>query len=175
MMNGKKTSNNDDIIKLILEDHKSLKYGIKILTSEEASDADKQKALKKFINDLVIHSKVEEQSLYDNVVAVKKLRESILEGYEEHALADILVEQLESSGYESEWDDEIGAKAKVLAELVEHHVEEEEEETLPEVRSAFAKHELVELGQIYLAARSQMRDGTANGKKPKNIEITAHH
>lgn len=47
-----------------------------------------------------------------------------IEGDTEHHLADMLVEQLKTETDE----DTFVAKVKVLAEMVEHHIEEEEEE-----------------------------------------------
>jgi hypothetical protein len=46
------------------------------------------------------------------------------------------------------------AKVKVLAELVEHHIEEEEEKNLPKFKRASSAQERDDLGRKYLERRS---------------------
>ncbi len=139
----------ENIITLIKNDHKPLKEGIQILTSDSAKPAQKKSALKKFLVDLKLHAKSEEAALYDNVVDKKEVHDVILEGYEEHAVADLLADELEASNFESDFSDELQAKSKVLAELVKHHVEEEEEEMLADLKKACSEEELVTLGEQY--------------------------
>lgn len=154
-----------NIITLIKEDHKPLKAGIKVLTSEKSSDAEKKKTLKRFLIDLKLHSKAEEMSLYANVMKLEDTRAEALEGFEEHNLADLLGTQLEKSGFESNWTEEIAAKAKVLAELVKHHAEEEEEEMLPDLKEALEREELMRLGALYTEKYKLLKRDLASGKK----------
>jgi hemerythrin-like domain-containing protein len=150
-----------DIIQIIKDDHKPLKAGIKILKSESKSDSEKINALKQFLHDLEVHAKSEERSLYDNTVEEEEVREPILEGYVEHALADLLSTQLKTADFAKNWTDELAAKAKVLAELVEHHIEEEEEEMLPDLRKAADKETLADLGAIYLKHKKEIEAALA--------------
>ena len=145
------------IIQLIKEDHKPLKEGIKVLTSEKATEAQKKKALKAFLMDLKLHAKAEEMSLYKNIIREDDVRTETLEGVQEHAIADYLAKQLERSGFESQWSDKIEAKAKVLADLVKHHIEEEEEEMLPEVSELFEREELMRLGDLYTERYKELK------------------
>ena len=57
--------------------------------------------------------------------------------------------ELEASNFETNWTDQIEAKAKVLAELVKHHVQEEENDLLPDTKKSLSPDELVRLGGIY--------------------------
>lgn len=139
----------ENIITLIIEDHRPLKAGIKVLTAENERESTKKKALKTFLRDLKLHSKAEEQSLYANEEGNKDIRPEILEGYEEHEVADALALELEASNFETNWTDQIEAKAKVLAELVKHHVQEEENDLLPDTKKSLSPDELVRLGGIY--------------------------
>lgn len=171
-------SKSTDIIKLIKEDHKPLKAGIKVLKSDSKSAGEKMRALKQFLHDLKVHAKSEERSLYDHEVNEEPVHDSILEGYEEHALADLLAAQLEEAEFAKNWNDKLEAKAKVLAELVEHHVEEEEEEMLPDLREALDKAELQELGAMYLKHKKQFEaalaaDSSARSKKSAKREEQA--
>lgn len=81
----------------------------------------------------------------------------VLEGFEEHALADLLTAQLERASFERNWSDEVAAKAKVLAELVEHHLKQEEEITLPKMAEVYAVGELREMGRIYSATYEELQ------------------
>jgi hemerythrin-like domain-containing protein len=139
----------ENIITIIKDDHKELKEGILILTNENSKPSLKKSALRKFLTDLKLHSKSEESSLYDNLVDRKTFRDSILEGYEEHAVADLLADELEASQFEKDFTDELQAKAKVLAELVKHHVEEEEEQLLSSLDKALSPEDLISLGEAY--------------------------
>ena len=139
----------ETIITIIKNDHKPLKEGIQVLTSDSSKPAHKKSALKKFLMDLKLHAKTEEASLYDKVVDNKEVHEIVLEGYEEHSVADLLADELEGSGFENDFTDELQAKSKVLAELVKHHIEEEEEEMLVDLKKAVSEEELVQLGELY--------------------------
>lgn len=154
-----------NIIQLIKEDHKDLKAGIKVLTSEKSSEAEKKKALKSFLLNLKLHAKAEEMSLYENTVNNEDTRSEVLEGYEEHSLADLLGSQLEKSGFEHAWSDKIAAKAKVLAELVKHHVQEEEEEMLVDLKESTEREELILLGELYTQNYKQLKKELTESKK----------
>lgn len=165
-----------NIITLIKEDHLPLKEGIRILTNENAKPAEKKRALKAFLKNLKLHAKAEEMSLYYNEVDDKKVRKPILEGYIEHALAEVLAKKLETTNIEEGLSDELEARVKVLAELVKHHVEEEEEEMLVELKESNSEERLEELGRIYLEAKRQLQENLFNaptgsapaqGKKPQ--------
>lgn len=142
----------ENIITIIKNDHKPLKEGIQILTSESSKPAHKKSALKKFIVDLKLHAKSEEASLYDNIVEKKEVHENVLEAYEEHSVADLLADELEGMDFEQDFSDELQAKSKVLAELVKHHIEEEEEELLVELKKVLSSEELENLGELYKRA-----------------------
>ncbi|MFN8790255.1 MAG: hypothetical protein ACK5Y2_02230 [Bdellovibrionales bacterium] len=70
-------------------------------------------------------------------------------------IAESLAMQLEAMDYMNNWDEEITSKAKVLAELVEHHIDEEEKEFFPEVRRFTIPIELQILRDEYLVQCEQ--------------------
>ena len=74
------------------------------------------------------------------------------EGDIEHGLADQLVEEIKRT----EDDDMWSARVKVLAELVEHHIEEEEEELLPDYKNNSETAERMQLGQLFLKLKTQL-------------------
>jgi hemerythrin-like domain-containing protein len=141
-----------EITALILEDHKPLKKLIKILKDDEESFAKRKKAFEQFAPLLTIHAKSEERALYTRMKEEDELRVEGLEGDTEHHIADQLANEIKAISDE----DEFTAKAKVLAELVEHHIEEEEKEMLKEVRKEISLEERKEIGQDYLRLKEEV-------------------
>ena len=119
-----------DIVNLILEDHKPLKELIKVMKDSETTPEERFATFKEFAPTLVAHAKPEEEVLYKQMKKNPELLEETYEGEVEHQIADQLVEEIKRTE-----DVELrSARIKVLAELVEHHIEEEEEELLPDYK-----------------------------------------
>jgi hypothetical protein len=101
--------------------------------------------------ELTLHEIVEEEIFYPELKAHPKAKDIVLEGYEEHHVVDVLMGELEALDVSDEtW----GAKALVMKENVEHHIEEEEGEMFRQARSVFDAAELDDLGQR-MEARKQ--------------------
>ena len=80
-----------------------------------------------------------------------KARDVVLEAFEEHHVVDLLMGELEALDVSDEtW----GAKATVMKENIEHHIEEEEGEMFPQARRVFDAAELDDLGRR-MEARKQ--------------------
>jgi hemerythrin-like domain-containing protein len=61
---------------------------------------------------------------------------------------------------------EFAAKAKVLKDLVEHHVKEEEKEMFPRAKKLMDREELLKLGErLARAKRALVKDRRGFGKK----------
>ncbi len=153
-VSGKATDPND-IVSLILKDHKPLKSLIKVLKEPEKGMGERRKAFEEFAPLLVAHAKPEEAALYSHMKRDDDLREEAFEGDAEHALADQLLEDLKTITDPDLWS----AKVKVLAELVEHHIEEEEEEMLPDFQKQVSIEDRIGIGQKYLALKPQFEAG----------------
>jgi hypothetical protein len=94
--------------------------------------------------ELTIHETIEEEIFYPALMEMAKTREITLEGYEEHHVVDLLMGELEDLDVD---DESWGAKAKVMQENIEHHIEEEEGEMFKKTRQAFDDGDLDELGR----------------------------
>lgn len=139
-----------DIVELILEDHKPLKEYIKVMKDSDKSAKERFEAFQEFAPTLIAHAKPEEDVLYVRMKNSPELREMGFEGDVEHQLADQLVEEIKRTTDE----DLRSARIKVLAELVEHHIEEEEEELLPEFKSEVELPERNKLGNKFMALKA---------------------
>lgn len=171
-----------DIIQLILTDHKPLKKFIKILKDTEKPIFERQAAFEEFAPMLSLHAHAEEEALYKNIELDEELRVEGYEGEVEHMLAEQLIASVQGEQEEYMWT----AKAKVLAELVEHHIEEEEEEMLPDVRKSLPVEMRQEIGAMYLEFKKKFEAGRADAEAIVNkdedsmtetaaSQLLAHH
>ena len=105
--------------------------------------------------ELTIHEIIEEEIFYPELKAHPKAKDIVLEGYEEHHVVDLVMKELEDVPVD---DESWGAKAKVMKENVEHHMEEEEGEMFKQARSVFDRAELEDLGERMEARRQTAKE-----------------
>lgn len=141
-----------DIIDLILDDHKDLKRLIKVLKNDDADLGDRYAAFEEFAPLLILHAKPEEQTLYTEMKNDKELRAEGMEGDIEHNIADRLLNEVKGTTDEDMWS----AKVKVLAELVEHHIKEEESTLLPDYKKRSDIQVRRQLGEKFLVLKSSI-------------------
>ncbi len=146
-----KGSKERDIIALILEHHKPLKDLLEKLKSEELEQGEKRRVFQEFAPLLLTHAEPEEKTLYVRMKDNEELRTEGFEGDVEHKLAVQMIDDVVNTEDPDEWM----AKVKVLAELVEHHIEEEEGEMFADVKKELSLEERVELGVEYLRLYEQ--------------------
>ena len=133
-----------DAITLLKHDHDKLK---KLLTELESTTERGVKTRSELFatikGELMVHETIEEEIFYPELKAHPKAKDIVLEGFEEHHVVDVLMGELESLDVSDEaW----GAKAIVMKENIEHHIEEEEGEMFKIARGVFEDEELDELG-----------------------------
>ena len=98
----------------------------------------------KIIELLTVHTYIENEVMYPRVrELVPELEDDVLESYEEHHVADVLVMELAAMKPE---DERFTAKTTVLIENVRHHIEEEEDEWFPKVREGLGRKVLTRSG-----------------------------
>ena len=105
---------------------------------------------------LDVHELIEEKVLYPALKPHSETRDIVLEGFQEHHVADVLVKELHQVAKD---DEQWGAKFKVLQESLEHHIKEEEGTMFPGARRVLSAAELKELGARMrkLKAREERR------------------
>jgi hemerythrin superfamily protein len=143
-----------DAIVLLKNDHKEVR---KLFREFQAAgeNATKKKGdlVSKIIELLTVHTYIENEIMYPEVRRLlPDLEDDILESYEEHHVADVLVMELFAMNPDAERFD---AKTTVLIESVTHHIEEEEDEWFPKVRAGLGRKQLAELGERMLAAKAK--------------------
>ena len=100
--------------------------------------------------ELTVHEAIEEEIFYPELKSHPKAVDIVLEGYQEHHVVDLLMAELEALDVD---DESWGAKAKVMQENVEHHMEEEEGDMFKKARQVFDRDELEDLGRRMEARR----------------------
>ncbi len=93
--------------------------------------------------ELTVHEIIEEEIFYPALKSHPKAKDIVLEGYQEHHVVDLVMSELEDLDVA---DESWGAKAKVMQENVEHHMEEEEGDMFKTARTVFDAAELNFLG-----------------------------
>ena len=125
---------------MLKEDHKRIKALFrKYESAGERAYKEKQTTAEKAFQELEVHSKLEEEIFYPAVQARadEEGKDLVREGIEEHHVVDTLIKELK--GLDPE-DERYDAKFKVLTENVEHHIEEEEGELLPDAERLLEPH-----------------------------------
>ncbi len=106
---------------------------------------------------LKVHTTIEEEIFYPafKEVGTKKAEEMTMEAIEEHHVVDLVLAELPQVDPEA---DTFEAKIKVLSELVDHHVQEEQDEMFPMAEKKLGDEKLKELGE-QLTARTAELEG----------------
>ena len=145
-----------DILETLKQDHKDAADLLERLV-ESNSAAERKKLLAAIKSTLVPHLRAEEKIVYDAVGALRGKEQHIhsAEGYREHALGDKTLGDL--GKMTNPMSPEFSAAAKVLKELVEHHVEEEEKNIWSDVNEHFSEERRLELNRKFLAAKKRVK------------------
>lgn len=109
--------------------------------------------LKTLTAELNVHELIEEQVLYPALESHGQARDVVLEGYQEHHVADVLINELHALAKD---DEKWGAKFKVLKESIEHHIQEEEGNMFRTARGVLSRDELRELGARMKALKAEV-------------------
>jgi hemerythrin superfamily protein len=162
---------NEDIVQLILKDHKPLKKLIKILKNLDKDLVDRQKAFDEFAPLLVNHYKPEEQTLYVYLKQDAQTRENGLESEIEHNLADQLLIETKRTADDDLWS----ARVKVLAEIVERHIADEEEYLLPNFKKHTSIEDRRELGKDFIKLKNRFLEKNERelaSEPPTEIQVS---
>ncbi len=151
-----------DAIALLKADHRTVED---LFEKFEKAGSDRKQALAAQICDeLQIHTMLEEEIFYPALEGEVD-EDDLKEAYVEHDAAKVLINEIIGGDPDSEF---FGAKVKVLSELIEHHVEEEEEAgkgIFAQARDADV--DLVEMRDRMLARKQSLQKEAADGGMPE--------
>ena len=145
-------------IDLLLEDHKRVKAILSQLSdTTERALKKRTELLNKLEMEITIHTRLEEEILYPVFKKAGGKEQAVMyhEAKEEHRTVDSLVlPDLKKTAPDSL---EFSGRVKVVKELLEHHIEEEETEMFPQARKLLGKAVLDELGKQMEAMKTEYK------------------
>ena len=154
-----------DALKLLKQDHESVKKILKDLDeTTERGVKTRTTLFAKLKRELTIHEILEEEILYPAFEEQAKLKDIVMEGYQEHHVVDLILGEISALSPD---DEKWGAKLSVAKENVEHHIEEEEGEMFKKARQLFDQSELEQLGE-----RLEARKLEVQKENPEELQET---
>lgn len=146
-----------DAIQLLKNDHKTVKDLLEQLSATSTRAVKGRTALLHEIQvNLDAHVTIEEEIFYPAYrdAGGKEQEKMYYEALEEHRAAeDLVLPDLLKTEPDSE---QFSGRAKVLKELVEHHIEEEEEELFKQARQLLDKDTLQSLGETMAKRKEEV-------------------
>lgn len=137
-----------DIYQVLKKDHEEVKDLIEEqIESHKSGSGSGSDLTAKIISELSAHMESEEKVFYPRLEEDEEAREKILESYEEHHVAKGVLKEL---GKTSKSDERLQAKLKVMKELVDHHIEEEEKHVFKAARKFLNKEESQKIAEKFM-------------------------
>jgi len=160
-----------DGLQLLAADHRKVESLFEAFEGASGGAA-KEKLVKQICTELKVHAQIEEEIYYPEIRG--KVEEADLdEAYVEHDSAKLLINELEAAEPDEAFYD---AKVKVLSELIEHHVEEEEkqrENLFQQTRAADI--DLEALGTQLAARKAELTELAQSEGLPPAAPATLQH
>ncbi|MDT8386214.1 MAG: hemerythrin domain-containing protein [Thiogranum sp.] len=145
-------------IELLKKDHQKVRSLLEQLSgTTQRSEKKRQDLLEKIEAELAVHMRIEEEIFYPAFRDAngKSHQTTYHEAVEEHrAIGKLVLRDLRKTDPGSE---QFAGRARVLKELVEHHIEDEEEEMLPEAENSMDQETLETLGEKLQARKKALR------------------
>ena len=146
-----------DALSLIQEDHEKMRGLLeKLSNTTERAEKTRSDLLQQIEKELQVHTAIEEEIFYPRFRDAdgKEHAKMYHEAMEEHrAVEDLVLPDLKQTDPQTP---EFSGRCKVVKELVEHHMQEEEEEMFEMAREALSKAELLELGEQMAARKKEL-------------------
>jgi hemerythrin superfamily protein len=145
-----------DILDTLKKEHDEVKDLLENLTDAK-TPAQRRTLVQRIKAALVPHTKAEEKVVYDAVIALRDKNAQMdgHEGYLEHEWAAKTLQRLER--IRNAASPEHKAAGKVLKELVEHHIDEEERNVWKDVKAHFSDDDRKKMNVTFFAAKRRVK------------------
>jgi len=145
-----------DILDKLKQEHEEAKELLETI-AEGDTGAERKAALKKLKAALIPHLRAEAKVVYEPLIKLKdkEVKQDGLEGQLEHDIAERTLMQLLK--IQNAMSPEFSATAKVLKELVEHHVKEEEDNIWSDLRQNFSADDRTQMNRDFEAAKRKVK------------------
>lgn len=164
-------------IAMMKSDHVTIKRLTRELSeTSERAVKERERLVNEIERVVKTHAQLEEEVFYPAYKAKTEKMEAqdlFYEAAEEHHLVDIELPSLKAANPKSK---EFGAKAKVLKDLLDHHIKEEEGEMFAKAREVFSDEQLRELGDLMQTRRDSIEAMWSNPllRPVKKIQSAVH-
>ena len=151
------------IYQVLEQDHKEIKA---VLAQIQAAEAPKERErLCAQLEAAVLpHSEAEEATLYRALRKHELTKDLAEEGNEEHRVASKEIGTLKNlPGDNEKWP----ARAKVLKEIIEHHIREEEERIFDKARDVLSEEEALEIAERFREMKSAIESSADAGSRKR--------
>ena len=146
-------SGREDVVDLIMHDHREVQDLFRQVQAVPFADPRRRTLADQIIVELVRHSVAEEMYVYPAMRAHLAGGDALADHeIAEHARAEEILAQLEGLEPAHPKFDEL--MAQLIAEI-NHHIAEEENESLPALRSAVSNDTMVSLGEKFRSAKKR--------------------
>jgi hemerythrin superfamily protein len=149
---GKTSATRMDAISLLKADHREVEGWFEQF-QKTRSDDKKLDLAGKICKALTVHTTIEEEIFYPAFLEATEETELHHEAEVEHAGAKKLIAQIQASGPQDEYYD---AKVTVLAEMIKHHVKEEEQRDGMFAKAKQSDMDLKALGEQLAARKAEL-------------------
>jgi hemerythrin superfamily protein len=140
-----------DAVTMIMNDHRVMESLFEMLKDP---DSDRPALVAEVVARLSAHSWAEEEKVYPALIKADPSEEGqVYHGVEEHHEATELLHKLQRTDPTSKQFDSV---LKEFVDAVQHHVEEEESEILPEMTDSLDQAKLAELGRAFEERRLEI-------------------
>ena len=164
-------------ITMLKSDHATIKRLLRELAdTTERAVKQRESLVQQIERELKAHAQAEEEVFYPAFKAAAEKTDKVdlfYEAAEEHHVVDMVLPALKVANPKSK---EFTAKAKVLKDLIEHHVKEEEGQMFAAARQLFNEDELRELGDMMQARKDAIEAMWDNPllRPVKKLQSAAH-
>lgn len=140
---------------VLMKDHDEVKDLFeKLMESSPGAEKTREKLFSQLEKELVPHLKAEEIAFYPFLMENKETKIMALEAVEEHALTELVLNQMKKLSVKNDvWT----AKLKVLKDMVEHHIEEEEEELFEAAEEALEENAFKQVMQSFQKEKEKIK------------------
>lgn len=145
-----------DITDKLHEEHEEVQALLQQLV-DSTKAVERNRLFKQVKLKLVPHARAEEKVVYDPIIGLREKEAKVdgNEGYLEHGLTDRMIAKL--SRLTNKTSPEYTAAAKVLKELIAHHVREEERDIFGLLRDNFSREEREQMTVKFEAAKKRVK------------------
>lgn len=135
------------IYSVLEKEHREMKSAFKTL-----SKGYDEQVFASLAAELEKHERAEEKSFYAPIRDQKQTHEMVLEAYEEHHVADLILKEMRRGELGSEvWM----AKLAVLKENVEHHIKEEEDGLFEKAKKVVDREQAIRMAEEFERLKSR--------------------